>query len=144
MTATQFRGSAAWKRARVRALRGATCCEICGGAFPPGVRPRSRLAPSVDHVVELARLDLGSSAGRAMAVDPANLRVVHIGCNSRRGQWLGRRRGLLWCWFAGLSRDWLGGRAAEVPELVTRAVVDLGPELSARIPEPPWVSRRPC
>ena len=85
MTSDQFRGSYLWKRARARASRGAGVCAICGGPFPDGVRPRSRWAKSVDHVLPLAALNLSTAEGRRMATDPANLRVAHYGCNSRRG-----------------------------------------------------------
>jgi 5-methylcytosine-specific restriction endonuclease McrA len=47
--------------------------------------PRHRLAPSVDHITPLDQIDLGSAEGRAFALSQRNLRVCHIGCNSKRG-----------------------------------------------------------
>jgi len=85
VTAREFRGSYPWKRARRQALRCATVCELCGAPFRLDLGPRHRLAPSVDHIVPLSRLDLGTPEGRAWAVDPALLRVAHLGCNARRG-----------------------------------------------------------
>jgi 5-methylcytosine-specific restriction endonuclease McrA len=49
------------------------------------VGSRHRLYPSVDHVVPLVDLDLATAAGRALAVNPAMLRVTHRGCNASRG-----------------------------------------------------------
>lgn len=89
MTAAQFRGSAAWKRARRIASLRATVCAICGGAFRRDLGHLHPLAPSVDHVSELATLDLDTVVGREAAVDQANLRVVHFGCNASRGARLG-------------------------------------------------------
>ena len=90
MTPQRFRSTAAWQRARARALRGASHCAICGGPLRFDVRPRHPLAPSVDHVRPLAMLDLNTAADRAVALDPALLRPCHIGCNSTRAN-VGRR-----------------------------------------------------
>lgn len=77
------RDTAAWRRARTRALRGATHCAECGRELDFAAPPRSRWAPSVDHVRPLA---LG---GEPFA--QANLRVLHVGCNARLGGRLGAR-----------------------------------------------------
>jgi len=92
MTPQRFRSSAAWQRARTRALRGATHCTLCGGALRFDVHPRHPLAPSVDHVRPLATLDLRQAADRAVALDQALLRPCHLGCNAGRGNNQGRRR----------------------------------------------------
>jgi 5-methylcytosine-specific restriction endonuclease McrA len=80
------RNGAAWRRARAIVLANATTCEICGGALDFEAPPRSRWAPSVDHIVPLVTV-AGAAADeqRAVALDPSNLRAVHLGCNSRRG-----------------------------------------------------------
>lgn len=83
MTARQLRSSPAWKRARAIKLRGATHCEICGQPLDFDAGPRSRWAPSVDHVDALV---LG---GAAFAQE--NLRAAHLGCNSSLGAILGNR-----------------------------------------------------
>jgi hypothetical protein len=85
MTSRQFRGTAAWKRARKIAQRSANGCALCGGAFRLDLGSRHRLYPSVDHVIPLARIDLSTAAGRALAVDQSVLRVTHLGCNASRG-----------------------------------------------------------
>jgi 5-methylcytosine-specific restriction endonuclease McrA len=85
MTARQFRGTYAWKQARRNALRGAYACAICGGPLLLDAGRYHRLYPTVDHVFPLARLDLATAAGRAVALDQANLRVVHNACNASRG-----------------------------------------------------------
>jgi len=85
MTAREFRGSAAWKRARRVALQSAYGCAICGGAFVVSAGCRHPRYPTVDHVIPLARLNLATAAGRAMAADQSSLRVVHNGCNASRG-----------------------------------------------------------
>ena len=83
--ADRFRGTAAWKRARKIALRGATHCAICGGQLDFRASPRSKWAPSVDHVLPLSGFDLGTHEGRMMATNQAWLQVTHLGCNARRG-----------------------------------------------------------
>jgi len=85
MTPQRFRSTAAWQRARARALSGATHCALCGGALRYDVRPTHPLAPSVDHVRPLEDLDLNTAADRAIALDPALLRPSHQSCNSARG-----------------------------------------------------------
>jgi hypothetical protein len=52
--------------------------------------PRSRLAPSVDHIRPLVALDLQGAAGRRAAIDPDNLRGAHVCCNASRRE--GRRQ----------------------------------------------------
>lgn len=55
-------------------------CPRCGQAIDPiGTWPaRHAQSPSVDHIVPL-------SVDRSRAHDPANLRVLHYGCNAARG-----------------------------------------------------------
>jgi hypothetical protein len=87
VTPSEFRSSAQWQRARKRKLAadGATHCTLCGRMLRTDLGPRNRAAPSVDHVVELDRLNLNTEAGRRQACDLAWLRVVCVSCNSRRG-----------------------------------------------------------
>jgi 5-methylcytosine-specific restriction endonuclease McrA len=83
LTPAQLRSSPRWKRARLVALRGATHCAECLRPLDFDAPPRSRWAPSVDHIRALA---LG---GDPFA--PSNLRVVHYGCNARLGAVIGNR-----------------------------------------------------
>ena len=85
MTPERFRLTAAWQRARARALRGATHCALCGGALRFDVRPRHRSRPPLTMFARSATLDLNTAADRAIALDPALLRPCHIKCNSSRG-----------------------------------------------------------
>lgn len=85
------RSGAAWRRVRSQVLAQATVCSICGRALDFEAPPRSRWAPSADHMVSnktTRRLD--EVTRRQMALDPSNLRPTHYGCNSRRGA--GQRR----------------------------------------------------
>ena len=66
----------AWKKARAIALANATHCSICGQPLKFDAPARSRWSASVDHIVPRS---LGGG------IDQANLRPVHYGCNSRRG-----------------------------------------------------------
>lgn len=73
-----------WERARRNAIgsaftTGRTTCPRCKGAMDPdGTWPaRHPLSLSVDHITPLSRGGRGN--------DPANLRVMHYGCNSARG-----------------------------------------------------------
>jgi 5-methylcytosine-specific restriction endonuclease McrA len=96
LTPSEFRSTAQWQRARQRKLAtGPAHCTICGRALSTRLGPRHSSAPSVDHVVPLAELNLATEAGRRQACDQSLLRVVCIGCNSRRGSaYAARRRGL--------------------------------------------------
>lgn len=81
----------AYQRVREQVLQGAQVCHICGGALDWDAPPRSRWAPSVDHVVAVSRTrGMDPQSRRRLAVDPANLRPCHVGCNAKRGN--GRRR----------------------------------------------------
>lgn len=76
----------AYRQARERVLRGAQVCHICGRAIDFDAPPRSRWAPSVDHVLPVSTLrDLDPRLAQRIALDPAGLRPAHVGCNSRRG-----------------------------------------------------------
>jgi hypothetical protein len=51
---------------------------------------RSPLSPSVDHIFSVKRMrSLDPDTRRELLLDPANLRPVHLRCNSKRGA--GRR-----------------------------------------------------
>ena len=105
MTSRQFRGTAAWKRARKIAQRSAYGCAICGGPFRLDLGSRHPLYPSVDHVLPLADIDLTTAAGRAIAVDQSMLRVAHLGCNGSRGARDGNARRAVRSGRVG-SREW--------------------------------------
>jgi 5-methylcytosine-specific restriction endonuclease McrA len=78
-------GSAYWK-ARKIVLEGATHCAICRRPLDFNAPPRSRWAPSVDHIIPLATLKHYEPAERRrLATDPANMRPAHVTCNSSRG-----------------------------------------------------------
>ena len=80
-----LRQTGAWRKARARVLTDATACHICGGPLDFDAPPRSRFAPSVDHIAPLSLTrQLGPEEHRRMAFDPHNLRPAHYGCNSRR------------------------------------------------------------
>jgi 5-methylcytosine-specific restriction endonuclease McrA len=55
------------------------CCELCGAPIDFEAPPRTRRAPSVDHVVPL-------HAGGAELPPLDELRLAHVACNSRRGR----------------------------------------------------------
>jgi hypothetical protein len=113
VTPDQLRSSRAWKTVRARVLRHATGCEICGRPFMAGVKPRTRWAPSVDHVRPLHEIDLSTAEGRRMALDPSLLRAVHLGCNSRRG--------VIRAAAVRRARDWGRPRIVAEGEIVERA-----------------------
>jgi len=90
-----------WRRVRDQVLKHATVCEICGGALDFDADPRSRWAPSVDHIIPMRTINrYDTRTARRMAVDPSLLRACHYGCNSRRGAGTGRPV------FTGVSREW--------------------------------------
>jgi 5-methylcytosine-specific restriction endonuclease McrA len=102
------RGGAEWNRVRAMVLKGATHCDICDGALDFDAPPRSRWAPSVDHVVSLkAMRDLDPIAQRRLALDPTNLRPTHYGCNARRGARTATVRRVAVAAASGGSRQWL-------------------------------------
>lgn len=80
MAETDPRKTRQWKRVRARVLKGATLCELPGCQGPPldfDAPALSRWAPSVDHITPL------HDGGEPF--DLRNLRPVHLGCNSSRG-----------------------------------------------------------
>ena len=80
------RSGAAWRAVSARVLRDASVCWLCGLALDFDAPARSRWSPSVDHVLSLhAMRNFDEATQRRMALDPANLRAAHYGCNSRRG-----------------------------------------------------------
>jgi len=92
--------SSSYRKARAALLRNATHCAICGQPLDHAADGRSRWAPSADHIVPLS---LGGSL-----TAPSNLRAVHYGCNSARGNGTtvgrGTRRRKAAPWSA--SRSW--------------------------------------
>ena len=80
----------AFLAARKRVLANATVCHLCGGELDFNAPPRTRYAPSVDHIVPMSTIaGEDTLTRRRMGSDPTNLRPAHFGCNSRRGD--GRR-----------------------------------------------------
>jgi len=77
--------SQAYRKARATVLKSATQCAICGQPLDHTADPRSRWAPSADHIIPRS---LGGSL-----TAPNNLRAVHYGCNSRRGNGVTRGKG---------------------------------------------------
>jgi len=93
MTPREFRNLHVWKTTRNAVLKSASHCAICGVELLFDAPPKSKWAPSVDHVTPLSRLPLDTAEGRAAALDRDNLRAVHVGCNGRRGNGSRRRAG---------------------------------------------------
>ena len=80
----------AYRKARARVLRDATVCHLCGGPLDFDAPPRSKWAPSADHIYPLASMaGMDPRSARQLAVDPLALRPAHVSCNSSRGD--GRR-----------------------------------------------------
>ena len=79
------RGGRDWQRVRAQVLRSSSVCWLCGAPVDFDAPARSPKSPSVDHVLPLhAMRDLDRETQRRLALDPANLRVAHFGCNSGR------------------------------------------------------------
>jgi 5-methylcytosine-specific restriction endonuclease McrA len=66
-----------WQRLAKRVLAEESVCWLCGLPLDYDAPPRSRWAPSVDHVTPRAQ---GGSL-----YERSNLRAAHQGCNSRKG-----------------------------------------------------------
>jgi len=70
----------AWRKLRARVVKNATHCALCGQPLVPDAAPRTRWSTSVDHVVPR------SLGGPTLPHNwQTNLRAVHYGCNSSRG-----------------------------------------------------------
>lgn len=76
--------SNAYRKARAITIANATHCAICGQPLDHAADPRSRWAPSADHIVP-------PSQGGTHSL--GNLRAVHYGCNARRGNGTTRGKG---------------------------------------------------
>lgn len=75
-----------YRKVRERVLRGAQVCHIYGEPLDWDAPPRSRWAPTVDHVVPVSSLrDMDPRAARRIAIDPSLMRPAHYGCNASRG-----------------------------------------------------------
>jgi 5-methylcytosine-specific restriction endonuclease McrA len=85
MSQTLGRSGRPWQRARQQVLAHASVCHICGRLLDFNAPPRSRWSPSADHVLPMhATRFMPEATRRHFALDPANLRAAHFGCNSRR------------------------------------------------------------
>jgi hypothetical protein len=93
--ARKFRSSPAWKSLRARVVARARSvnapCPTCSAAIIWDAPRWHPLGPSVDHLQPLKTLDLSTAEGRRAALDPANLRVLHVRCNSLKENWSRRR-----------------------------------------------------
>jgi 5-methylcytosine-specific restriction endonuclease McrA len=78
MTYNKGRQGRPWWRLRRQVLREEPNCWLCGAPIDFHAEPRSRWAPSVDHVVPL------SPPWNGPPLDRTNLRAAHYGCNSAR------------------------------------------------------------
>jgi 5-methylcytosine-specific restriction endonuclease McrA len=78
-----YLGTKAWAEARSVILRDQPSCAICGDEIDFGAKPRSRLAPSVDHIISPALVrHLPVEEQLIYAYDLKNLRPAHVRCNS--------------------------------------------------------------
>ena len=88
-----------FRQVRARVLAGAQACALCGLALDWDAPPRSRWAPSADHVLPVSRTaGLPEFTRERLALDPENLRPVHYGCNSKRGNRRPRPRHVSRAW----------------------------------------------
>lgn len=84
------RAGSAWRRVSAQVLRESTVCHLCGLPLDFDAPSRSRWSPSVDHLLPLSAMrEFDDVTQRRMALDPANLRAAHYGCNSKRGNRVG-------------------------------------------------------
>lgn len=85
MPKSKGRGGRPWVRRsaalRARAKAQNVPCSACGLPIDWSAEPRSRWSFSVDHVVPLSH--------DGAPLDPTNLAVMHVGCNSRKGNRVG-------------------------------------------------------
>ena len=72
-----------YKVIRRRLFATATTCALCGYLLDRDAPPRSRWAPSIDHIIPIAE--------GGLPFEPTNLRVVHYGENASRGATQGNR-----------------------------------------------------
>lgn len=76
VAARQARKTRAWQRARAHVVATQTVCWICGRPVDKTLPGRHPLGPSADHVHPLGR--------GGPLLDPANLRLAHLRCNSSK------------------------------------------------------------
>lgn len=76
----------AYQKVRARILKDASVCHICGHRLDFSALPRSRWAPTVDHLIPVSSLrGLDPRTAQRLATDPSTMRAAHYGCNSRLG-----------------------------------------------------------
>jgi 5-methylcytosine-specific restriction endonuclease McrA len=79
------RTGAEWWRMRSIVLAEEKHCHICQQPIDFDAPPKTRWAPSVDHLRPVSRTKhLDPAEQRRLALDRNNLRACHFGCNSRR------------------------------------------------------------
>jgi 5-methylcytosine-specific restriction endonuclease McrA len=75
-----------WNAARAAVLKRSSVCALCGDPLDFNAPARTRWSPTVDHIVPLSATEsLGPALHKRMASDLRNLRAMHYGCNSARG-----------------------------------------------------------
>jgi 5-methylcytosine-specific restriction endonuclease McrA len=84
-----------WRRIRARVIASSDICWICQERVDKTLPARHPRSASVDHV---NAINLGGALR-----DPANLRLAHYGCNSRRGD---GRYDLVLDGLGSQSREW--------------------------------------
>jgi 5-methylcytosine-specific restriction endonuclease McrA len=88
-----------YRQVRDRVLSGASVCHLCGRPLDFDADPRSRWAPSVDHLLPVSRtVGLDDATRQRLAVDPEGLVPAHVGCNSARGNRRRRQRHISRSW----------------------------------------------
>lgn len=78
MTDMRGRRGRPWRTLQARVFAEETHCHLCGEWVDQLLPPRHPRARSVDHLISL------ESGGPPL--DRSNVRLAHLGCNSRRGR----------------------------------------------------------
>lgn len=79
------RGGVEWNRVRARVLASSQTCWVCGGYIDLNTDPKSKWAPTVDHLYTIKAMQHFSAAEqKRLALDESLLRPAHRSCNTRR------------------------------------------------------------
>jgi hypothetical protein len=80
-----------WAKIRRLVMSQATVCALCGRPLVPEAPPRSPWSTAVDHrIPRNVFMELPLSQQREYFLNPNNLQVVHMKCNSAKGDGTGK------------------------------------------------------
>jgi hypothetical protein len=110
------RGGVEWNRVRDRVLAASQVCHVCGRYIDLDADPRSKWAPTVDHLLPIRAIrNLSPAEQKRLALDESLLRPAHVTARPCDGS-----RPPAKCWPRGLPA-WMLSTLPNVPSTWPRS-----------------------